>query len=245
MFCTWEIGNGVLEKSIFLKRNSTVIQLRYLKFALVHLYWRYGRAFRIVASSIRRYPSVNIFQTSPPTDKSQCRFAFNHVPSKTVKRQPDWWDNECMRAKQNKNSFLRKFRQTNSETTLLSYLESRKHFKSICKGKKLKVKRLNKQKLIKSRKCPKQFRRNNTGNTDKTNNLDKIGLTNWYDYFKQLLGPQTETENVYGYFLADMWQNFDSSELNEIITDNEIRRSVSHLHLNKSPGPDGVCIELY
>ena len=42
-----------------------------------------------------------------------------------------------------------------------------------------------------------------------------------------------------------MRQNNDSSELNEIITDDESRRSVSHLHLNKSPGPDDVCIELY
>ena len=42
-----------------------------------------------------------------------------------------------------------------------------------------------------------------------------------------------------------MRQNNDGSELNEIITDDEIIRNLSHLHLIKSPGPDGVCIELY
>ena len=75
--------------------------------------------------------------------------------------------------------------------------------------------------------------------------MDNIAFTNLYNYFKQLLGPQIETEKVHGNLLSDMRQNNDSSELNGIITDDGIRRSVSHLHLNKSPGPDGICIELY
>ena len=37
----------------------------------------------------------------------------------------------------------------------------------------------------------------------------------------------------------------DDSDLNELINQDEVRKSISYLHSNKSPGPDGLCIELF
>ena len=39
--------------------------------------------------------------------------------------------------------------------------------------------------------------------------------------------------------------NVDDSDLNELITQDEVRKSISNLHSNKSPGPDGLSIELF
>ena len=80
--------------------------------------------------------------------------------SPNIKRQPEWWDFECMQAKQTKTLLLRNFRQTNINTSLPSYLNSKRNFKNICKSKKLKLKRVNKRNLINSRNNPKQFWKN-------------------------------------------------------------------------------------
>ena len=96
-----------------------------------------------------------------------------------------------------------------------------------------------------SRKSPKQFWRNIKGNAGYKNNSDKIPPQEWCIYFKSLLCPETEIENTNDNLLDDIWQDNESSELNAIITDDEINRSGSHIHSNKSSGPDGICIELY
>ena len=40
-------------------------------------------------------------------------------------------------------------------------------------------------------------------------------------------------------------ENSNCDELNIPISDLEIRQSIHHLRANKSPGPDGVCLEMY
>ena len=65
--------------------------------------------------------------------------------------------------------------------------------------------------------------------------------------FKELLCPQNEneTDHIKDNLIADIEQNNDSADLNCIITDEEIRQRIAHLHANKSPGPDGLPAELF
>ena len=132
----------------------------------------------------------------------------------------------------------------NSRKYLEDYLSQRKRFKSIVKRKKVNFKRMNKQNLIDSRNCPKKFWKNIKTNKS---NTSKIEPNAWYQYFKELLCPQNEneTENINDNLLADIRQNNDSADLNCIITDEEVRQSIAHLHANKSPGPDGLPAEFF
>ena len=40
-------------------------------------------------------------------------------------------------------------------------------------------------------------------------------------------------------------QNLDCCQFNIPFTETEIADSIKQLHVNKSPGPDGICVELY
>ena len=54
-----------------------------------------------------------------------------------------------------------------------------------------------------------------------------------------------EAENIDDNLLADIRQNNDSADLNCIISCEEVRQSIAHLHANKSPGPDGLPAEFF
>ena len=41
------------------------------------------------------------------------------------------------------------------------------------------------------------------------------------------------------------YDKIDDSDLKPIITDSEVRRSIIGLNSNRTPGPDGLCIELF
>ena len=60
-----------------------------------------------------------------------------------------------------------------------------------------------------------------------------------YQYFKEIICPQNETEHIDDNLLADIRQNHDPAGLSCIITTGEVRQSIAHLHANKFSGPDG------
>ena len=60
-----------------------------------------------------------------------------------------------------------------------------------------------------------------------------------------LLQNENETEHIDDNLLADIRQNNDSADLNCIITDEEVRQSIAHLHANKSTGPDGLPADFF
>ena len=91
----------------------------------------------------------------------------------------------------------------------------------------------------------KQFWKNIKGTTNHRNVTYKIKPQEWLQYFQQLLCSQTTEENGNDKMLADIIQNNDASELNTVITDEEVKQNISHLHSYKSPGPDGLPAELF
>ena len=186
---------------------------------------------------------INIFQKSAENMKYQRK-------KTTRKRQPDWWDAECDQAKRSKNLLLRLFRERNTRNYLEEYLYKRKQFKIIVKRKKINFKRRNKKNLIDSRNCPKKFWKNIKANKVKRNDTNMIepSAWYWYQYFKKILCPQNNTEaveNGNNDLLAGIRQDNNSDDLNSLITDDEVKQSISRLHANKAPGPDVLPAEFF
>ena len=177
--------------------------------------------------------------------KSAENMKYRTKQNKIVTSQPEWWDTECEQAKRIKNFLLRNFRQSNTIASLEEYLYQRKTFKCLVKSKKINLKRKNKQNLINSRNDPKQFWKKIKANRITSNNTSKIEPNVWYQYFKQLLCPENGAENINDNLLADVRQNNDPADLNCIITDEEVKQNIGHLHTNKSPGPDGIPAEFF
>ena len=198
-------------------------QLNNQEISSVSLLTEFIRVFEISAENMKCHPKHN----------------------KIFTKQPVWWDVECEQAKRSKHYLLRNFRQTNTRDSLEEYLSQKKRFKRIVKRKKVNLKLINKQTLINSRNNPKQFWNKIKENKIITNNTSKIEPNAWFEYFKQLLCPQQENEYINENILVNITQNNDPADLNRIITEDEVRQSIAHLHNNKYPGPDGLPAEFF
>ena len=158
---------------------------------------------------------IRLFQNS--AENMKCR-----RNNKTKVNQPELRDRDCEQAKKEKHLFLRHFRQSNSQRSLAEYLTSKKQFKKIVNQKKVTLKRLKKQNLVNSRKCPKQYWKNIKGNKNQKNVTENIQPNDWFEYFKELLSPHVEAANQNGNLLAEIRQNNDASELNVLIGEDEV-----------------------
>ena len=81
-----------------------------------------------------------------------------------------------------------------------------------------------------------------------TDTTSKIKPSDWQTHFRELLNPPPPTDHAVADLddsLHQLRQDVDDSDLNKIITDSEVRRSIQTLNSNKTPGPDGICIELF
>ena len=66
-----------------------------------------------------------------------------------------------------------------------------------------------------------------------------------YEHFKQLLNNDLTNVDLDSSFLHTIRINPGCDELNNQITQQEIIQSVKTFKSNKSPGPDGICMEMY
>ena len=159
---------------------------------------------------------------------------------------PKWWDNDCNAAKRNKMLTLRTFRLSNNRNDLQTYKTCKNRFKSLCKGKKLNYQRKKRNDLINNRKDPKQFWGIIKSSCTKCHSNGSISSHEWFKYFKNLLNlEKKESENFNENILQNLVLNNNCDDLNVQITDDEIIRSVNSLKNQKSPGPDGICAEMY
>ena len=169
----------------------------------------------------------------------------NIFKSKT-KKHSSWWDNDCSKAKYLKNNSLRHFRQTNSSHALNNYLNKKKHYTYVCKCKKVNMQKRNRAKLVNARKSPKEFWSTLKSSSRNTNNIGKIKPSDWQSHFHQLLNPPpAEHDEGANDSLQQLRQDIDDSDLNKPIIESEVRKSIMRLNSNKTPGPDGLCIELF
>ena len=157
--------------------------------------------------------------------------------------QPEWWDNKCQLLKSNKHSLLRKFRFTNRNIDLITYKKVKNRFKNVCRSKRLKLEKTKRKELLDASKNPKECWKVLKQNCNKKSDLSKyVRSSDWVGYFKGLFTSNIEShsDNV----LQNIVQNHDSNVLDAPITEQEIILSIKNIHVNRSPGPDGICIEM-
>ena len=93
---------------------------------------------------------------------------------------------------------------------------------------------------------PKKFWNTLKQGADKKSSVNSCNLsgTDWFNYFKGLFTSQT-AEADDPPILDNNRQDNVCDMLNLPISDQEIRESVYSLKSDKSPGPDGICAEIY
>ena len=83
-------------------------------------------------------------------------------------------------------------------------------------------------------------------NFNQSINSPNISADVRYDYYSYLFVSQNiPSENVNDNTLSFICNNFDGSILNEQISDEEIIKRIKRSKNNKSPGPDGISVEMY
>ena len=165
-----------------------------------------------------------------------------HKKAKSIINQPPWWDNECNMAKLNKYSLLRKFRRTDGRMDLHNYKAAKARLKNLCRSKRLLFEKEKRTELANACKNPREYWRKIKQNCNKKSSQNHITADNWLTYFRNLLNMNVETAN--DDLLQNITQEHDSHDLERPISDDEIISSVKSMHANRSPGPDGICIEM-
>ena len=186
---------------------------------------------------------VKIFQASG----NLMEVNFNKSKNNDTKNQTLWWDPACEEAKSLKYKALRKFRATNSPEDFATYKSQRNRFKSLCKLKKNDFQRKRRSALLDSKDNPKLFWQTIKGNSvSKTEKDNIIKCEDWLDYFEDLFSsPDTDLNgNAEDIFRNNINEN-NADNLDLPITEEEIRASIRNLNLNRSGGPDGLCIEMF
>ncbi|MCG8044707.1 MAG: endonuclease/exonuclease/phosphatase family protein [Candidatus Thiodiazotropha taylori] len=182
---------------------------------------------------------IGIFKTAGKC--MQSKFC-NH--NKNCRKQPPWWDNECKSTKANKTILLRKYRRTNASMDLHRYKMAKARFKNICRSKRFTFEKGKRAELMNVSRNPREYWRVIKRNCNKkVNSESKISSENWVNYFKNLLNMEVRTEN--DTLLQNITNQYDTNELNRQISNEEIILSIKLLHSNRSPGPDGICIEMF
>lgn len=87
------------------------------------------------------------------------------------------------------------------------------------------------------------------GNNSRKRKVNTIKSEEWYNYFKGLLNQEIDQSNFNNdndnVILNNAPRMDDSNDLNVPISSLEIRTSIDTLHINNSPGPDGICLEMF
>ena len=98
--------------------------------------------------------------------------------------------------------------------------------------------------LISVSRNPREYWRFIKQNCSKNSNIgDKVSSETFVNYFKNLLNMEVTSENRN--LLQNIVQENDSNDLERLITNEEISSSIKSIHSNRSPGPDGICIEMF
>ena len=125
------------------------------------------------------------------------------------------------------------------------YKKNRNSYKLVCRTKKLQAMTKRRAKLIGCRNDARKFWSLLKSVNDTSEGSVPVPPVVFLDHFKSLLNPISSGEIPDFSFLNSVVQRHDCPELNRPITDQEIVSSIKSLNINKAPGPDGICLEMY
>ncbi len=161
----------------------------------------------------------------------------------TCNIQPPWWEPECDNAKHNKYSALRKYRTSGQLTDLIDYKAKRTLFKRVCGIKKRLYQSKRRHELVEAGKNPSKFWKLIKGSTTAVTSKSEISPEGWHEYFESLLYSETVRDGSDEPIPDSREESADI--LNDVITNDEVSRSIMQLLVAKSPGPDSVSAEFY
>ena len=187
-------------------------------------------------------------------------YAAANMKSKAWRKseQPRWWDTECDVKKCKKMQDLRKFRTTRSEGDLQIYKASQKTFRNTCAAKEKLYKQEQREKLRELHTPRDMWRciRNITRDKISHGNID---TEDWFAHFDWLSNSnkiaisEDFEEEVHSYLhnhdehcnmCTDPHSHYDVC-LNNDITYFEVKSALEDMKNGKSPGPDGIVVEIY
>ena len=160
--------------------------------------------------------------------------------------QPNWWSDECAIAKNEKYNRLRIFRVSNHLSDLVAFHEAKKIFKRVCKRAKINNQYKSRRIPIDSGKNLQKFWKTIKSFLTKKNinTITNISSDEWMVHFQSLCYkniPESRDESI---TLQHIRHDLDNDYLNTDITEDEITRALSQVHSNRSPGPDGIGIDV-
>ena len=181
----------------------------------------------------------------------------SNVKQKKSRAQPPWWDAECEHAKQEKYMQLKRFRQLNSHEELIKYLDLKKHFKELCKTKHAQENDRVLHELNAACSDPNArtfWQKIKSLTSNRLSCLSSVSPRAWYDHFRTLLNNDQSVED------SDFSQEVDDvlkkhsvesctdclhAQLDDQISEDEIRHAINGLKKGKAAGPDGLSSDIF
>ena len=175
-------------------------------------------------------------------------------------KQPNWWNIECEKAKREKFTCLNKFRRSNDTGDFRCYVAMRNKFKELCKRSVDEHReRMNKE-LMDVRNSPNLFWRKLKNNIAKSKMNSNMSPKTFVLHFSELYNVAHITNDEFKLFIqksidthdisckccrdTDRMDTDDLLFLNSAISEKEIYDAIMSMSNNKSPGLDGIVIEL-
>ena len=160
-----------------------------------------------------------------------------------------WFDKDCTESKRLTKNCLRNLNKTNRrknervyEDRKQKYLQQKLEYNKLIKEKKKNYKKETQEKLIENRKDSKKFWDLIRKINFKIIRLPKIKLTEWKDYFCNLLNPKENP--IANDDRISTYHETKIEELDKEISDIEILQAIEKQKNGKSAGIDGTSPEL-
>lgn len=181
----------------------------------------------------------------------------SNAQTRDSRAQPQWWDADCQLAKQNKYKQLKQFRRSNKREDLEKYLDMKKDFRKLCKVKQVEhnAQLLNELNAACSDLNSKSFwQKVKSLTANKLNSSNLISPRAWFVYFRTLLNIEnTADDSGFSQEVEDVVNSHDihrcdeciHSQLDEEISEAEIRKAIKSLKSGKAAGPDGLPSDFF
>ena len=164
-----------------------------------------------------------------------------------------WFDRQCQAKKREARSALNRFQRTGSDTDKAAYQQKRSEYKSLIADKKKQYKTSVHQTLVNhKRNATKFWQTVQNARRKKTKHAD-ISIENWKTHFDKVLNdnaaqPQAnefENANVYESDTQTMNETETNfiPELDNPISEDEVRDAIKNLKVGKASGLDEICGE--
>ena len=175
-------------------------------------------------------------------------------------KQPCWWNAECEKLKREKFACLNTFRRTNEADDFKQYIAKKRTFKDFCRSRVNEFKEKASKELMEVKHLPNLFWRKLKACIARSKTNTNIAPEKLVLHFNNLYNEPVEMDKIFESFIHENMYEHDIScqhcrsddqedtddllILNDEISENEIINAISSMSSNKSPGLDGIVIEL-